>query len=117
MKPIFKISSSAFKEIIAVVLLLAVSAAGIFFFMHGRHGEYAVISLNGEEVCRRPLSEKGVFTVDGIEGMTFEISDEGVRVTDSDCLDKICVNTGYVLLTTESAVCMPNRVIVTVVSS
>lgn len=104
-------------EIAAVVLLLSASAAGIFFFMHGGQGKYAVISLNGEEVCRRSLSEKGVFTVDGIDGMTFEISDEGVRVTDSDCPDKICVNTGYVSLTTGSAVCMPNRVIVTVESS
>lgn len=46
--------------------------------------------------------------------MEFEIADGGVRVKSSDCPDKICVKTGLVSHEGMSAVCMPNRVIVTV---
>ncbi len=38
---------------------------------------------------------------------TIEISDGKIRVTDADCLDKVCVNTGW--LGAMPIICIPNR--------
>lgn len=102
-------------EKIVIILILAVSAVGAaVVFTAADKGDCAVISLSGKEVFRRSLSEEGEFTVPGIPGMRFEIRDGGVRVFSSDCPDKLCVKTGLVTYEEMSAVCLPNRVIVTV---
>lgn len=103
-------------EKITVMILLAVciAAAVIIHLIPADDPAYAVISADGEVVIRRPLSEEGEFSVPEIPNMKFEISDGGVRVTESDCPDKICIKTGRVTGENMSAVCMPNKVIVTV---
>ena len=40
----------------------------------------------------------------------FKIKDNAIAFINSDCPDKICVNTGYIKYAGQSAVCMPNRV-------
>lgn len=102
------------KKIIFAIIAVCLVCSLIFVFMPKKNGSYAVISLNGETVMKRSLSDEGTFTVPQIPNMVFEIADGGVRVADSDCPDKICVKTGFVRHEGMSAVCMPNRVIVTV---
>ncbi|MGN0665722.1 MAG: NusG domain II-containing protein [Huintestinicola sp.] len=98
-------------EISVIILMLICSAAaGCFFFTASPSG-YAVIYKDGTEICRRSLSDNGVFSADGISGMKFEISEGAVRVLESDCPDKICVKSGWLRLESQSAVCMPNKVI------
>ena len=89
-------------------------AAILFMSAESDAADYAVIYLDGEEVFRQSLNKSGKFTVARIEGMTFEISEHGICVVSSDCPDKLCVRCGYVNRPEKSAVCMPNRVIVTV---
>lgn len=45
--------------------------------------------------------------------MEIEVSPGMARVLHSDCPDKICVNTGWLTESGQTAVCMPNRVTVT----
>lgn len=97
--------------IIAVICLLSAAA----FLLYPRDkGRYAVICADGKTVIRKNLSETGSFTCPEIPDMEFEISANGIKVTESDCPDKICIKTGYIKNKGEAAVCMPNRVIVTV---
>lgn len=102
------------KIIIFAVAAVCLVCSVIFVFIPKKSGSYAVISLNGETVMKKSLSDEGTFTVPQIPNMEFEIADGGVRVKSSDCPDKICVKTGLVSHEGMSAVCMPNRVIVTV---
>ena len=46
--------------------------------------------------------------------MELELSPGMARVMHSDCPDKICVNTGWLSEPGQTAVCMPNRVTVTI---
>lgn len=104
-------------EKIIICAILAVCAAAaliITLYSSGHSAKYAVISVDGEEVFRRALTKDGEFTVPEIPDMRFEISGGGVRVIGSDCPDKICIKTGLVTETAMSAVCLPNRVVVTV---
>lgn len=46
--------------------------------------------------------------------MELELSPGMARVMHSDCPDKICVNTGWLSESGQTAVCMPNRVTITI---
>lgn len=89
---------------------------GTFFCTKNLSGGYAVIEIDGQIAEKRPLTQSGEFTVSGAEGMVFVIENGGVRVKSSDCPDKICVKTGLVTAEYQSAVCLPNKVAVYVVS-
>ncbi len=102
-------------EIITLAVVFVLSIAAMLFMSAGSNtADYAVIYLDGEEVFRQSLNKSGEFTVEGINGMTFEISEHGICVVSSDCPDKLCVKCGYINRPEKSAVCMPNRVIVIV---
>ncbi len=45
--------------------------------------------------------------------MTIEVSRSRARVSHSNCPDHICVDTGWLELSGQTAVCMPNRVTLT----
>lgn len=44
----------------------------------------------------------------------FQVEKGRVRFADSDCPDKICINTGWLSESGQTAVCMPNRVTLTI---
>ncbi|MBP0963995.1 MAG: NusG domain II-containing protein [Oscillospiraceae bacterium] len=105
-------------------ILCAAFAAACFFLISGTvfhtkslSGGAAVIEIDGQIAEKRPLTQSGEFTVSGAEGMVFLIENGGVRVKSSDCPDKICVKTGLVTAEYQSAVCLPNKVAVYVVST
>lgn len=104
-------------------ILCAAFAAACFYLVFGTvfhtkslSGGYAVIEIDGQTAEKRPLTKSGEFTVSGAEGMVFVIENGGVRVKSSDCPDKICVKTGLVTAEYQTAVCLPNKVAVYVVS-
>lgn len=105
-------------------ILSAVFAAACFFLIFGTvfhtkslSGGYAVIEIDGQIAEKRLLAQAGEFTVSGAEGMVFAVENGGVRVKSSDCPDKICVKTGLVTAEYQTAVCLPNKVAVYVVSA
>lgn len=102
------------KIITAAIALLCIFSSAVFFLIPRETGKYAVISHDGKTVMKKSLTEEGTFTCPEIPDMRFEISDGGIRAIDSDCPDKICIKTGFVRKEGEAAVCMPNKVIITV---
>ncbi len=102
------------KTIAAIIAVICLLSAAAYLLFPKEKGKYAVISADGKTVMRKNLSETGRFACPGIPDMEFEISEYGIKVTESDCPDKICIKTGYIKNKGEAAVCMPNRVIVTV---
>ncbi len=105
-------------------LLCAAFAAACLYLVFGTFlntqsisNGIAVVEIDGNIAEKRPLSQSGEFTVQGAEGMVFLIENGGIRVKSSDCPDKICVKTGLVTAEYQSAVCLPNRVAVYVVSA
>ena len=101
---------------IAAILL----AASLAFFFRPQPSESlsrAEISVDGKTVMELDLSEDQVLTVDGAGGgyNRIQVRDGAVSVLEASCPDKVCVHTGTVRYPGETIVCLPNRMIVTVI--
>lgn len=103
--------------LLAGVLLLA--AVAVFLLVRTRQagdtgtGPVAVVSLNGQEAARYPLSQDGVFLLNGGSN-TLVISDGEAWVSEANCPDKVCMGMGRISRTGEFIACLPNRLIITV---
>lgn len=100
------------------ILLGVLSAVGLLalllcYAFLGGTGEEVVVTVDGNEVMRLPLSEDTEVTVTGYGGgtNTLVIQDGKVWVREASCPDQICVHTGYAD-EVKSIVCLPNRVVV-----
>lgn len=60
--------------------------------------------------------ERRTLAVPGHENVVLTIGEGEVAFTHSDCPDKICIRTGKLNKSGQSAACLPNRIIVRVVS-
>ncbi len=101
------------KDIVIIALIIL---AGIFlmYLMPGERGSRALVIYNGREIDSLPLDEDMIYRPEVNENVEIEIKDGRVRFLSSDCPDKICVNTGWLEKAGQSAVCLPNRLSVTV---
>ncbi len=72
-------------------------------------GSRVIVQADGKRY-EYSASANGVYKIQGALGFTaFEIRDGQIRITDSPCLNKICVNQGW----QSPLVCLPNEVIIT----
>lgn len=101
--------------VFALVLLLAAAVAAPFFFVP--QGALYLEVRQDQQLVRRVRLADGVqetFTVEGRAGghNTIEIDGRRVRIREADCHDQVCVRTGWLTRAGQSAVCLPNRLVV-----
>ena len=100
--------------VFAVVLVRILSLAP--FFAYGRTANLkAVTYLDGAKYAEYTLAkyEKPIsVTVDGAGRNVVEISKNGVRVTESNCADKLEINGGTINRAGQSLICLPNRFLI-----
>lgn len=108
------LSSTTSADRILFLLLLLLSLSGILFVKEVLPGGRTVyIEVNDRPAYILPLDKDRTVTVEGPLGKTLiEIKDRRVRVTDSPCLNKLCIQQGWVRSGT--IICLPNRVVITV---
>ena len=117
LRGVFLVKSRANRiALIALAAAVAVCICAVCLNKAGSGGKTASIWVDGEVVRTVPLSRDCTFSITNSEGHTveFEVKDGKIRFVSSDCPDKICVNTGFISLETETAICMPNRISVTI---
>ena len=93
---------------ILVVALICSFAAQ--YFMENDTGNYAEILLDGQVVGRLALEENQTYVVPNRTSVRLEVRDGGCGFVHSDCPDKICIHTGFLSITGQTASCLPNRV-------
>ena len=105
--------------IILGVILLGISALLITIFAGRQAPGYVRVSVNGRITAEYRLDTDREFSVTGYDGgeVRGTISGGIVDVTSATCPDKICVNHTVIKRTGESIVCLPNRVVITIISS
>jgi len=94
------------------VIFTLLIALGIFLTVHGstKKGSRIKVSANGT-TYEYSAEKNGTYSVQGELGpTTFEIKDGRVRITDSPCPNKTCINQRW----HSPLVCLPNKVIITV---
>lgn len=104
--------------ILAAVLLLAALAAFAVIQLTKKSGGYAVVVQEGKEIASYPLSEDISVTFQSSNGgyNTLVIKDGKADVTEADCPDKLCVNQNSISFNGETIVCLPNKLVVKIVS-
>ena len=105
-----------------IILLIVILAVGIpmsvLSLTAGTGGDKVKISADGQVYGIYPLDEDGEIEVTE-DGHTNHITIKGgqVSMSYSTCLNQVCVNTGAISETKDAIVCLPNRVVVEIISS
>jgi hypothetical protein len=103
------------KDLFPIIMLLAVAAVAFVLMQKGGRGEYAEVVRDNTVVKRLSLAEDATYSP--IDGVEIEVKNGKAAFAESDCPDKICVNTGFIGNTGQSAVCLPNRLTLRIVGS
>lgn len=106
---------------ILIVGLIIISAAGVFGFKQYVKSSHriAVIKQNGKVIKTIDLdASKGKEQVNipynGNNFNLIEVDSGNIRFVDADCPDKICVKSGWISKSGESAVCLPHKTIINI---
>ncbi len=104
------------RDIIFIGVLLVVALIAFFVVdkFIKKDGNKVVIKVDGEIVKIVNLTDTNNIIVNGYDGGTNTVVIENgtVYMTEADCPDKICVNTGKISKIGETIVCLPHRVVV-----
>ena len=100
------------------VLLLAGAAYLIYSGLHQTAGSFARITVDGSFAADYPLSRDTEEIITGVAGGSLKllIRSGTARVESSTCPDKICVDHFPISHTREVIVCMPNRIVIEIIS-
>lgn len=105
---------SILPDVIVISAILAITLLLLLFsFLLRSKGNTVVVEIDGTVVCSYPLSEDGVFPLNGGTN-TLIIENERARLENSDCPDHTCERTGKIGFVGQTIVCLPNRLSVTV---
>lgn len=106
--------------IIAAVII--VSAVILWIFTSGalskKDGTRAEIYYDSELVKTVELTEGETyeFSIEQLPHVVFRVYEDGsIAFAESDCPDKVCVNTGRLHYVGQTAACLPNRVYIKIV--
>ena len=92
--------------LISLLVLLAV-------FLTKKEGAVALVEINGVTVAEYPLSENGVFPLNGGTNVLV-IEDGEAYLNFSSCPDHTCENTGKIHYVGETIICLPNKLSITI---
>ena len=96
-----------FGAVLAAVLLLRASGCGT-----------VEVRVAGTVTAGYPLDRDASYTITGANGGTnlLVIEDGAARIEEASCPDGVCVHTGRIRRNGQSIVCLPNQVVVEIVS-
>ena len=106
-------------DILILILLIIISAGILFAFLYFNDtpGNEIVIEAKGEIVERIPLqnyeNKSKTFNIEGeIEVSKILVENGRVRMIESPCPNKVCVNTYWIENPGEIIACIPNNIII-----
>lgn len=107
-------------DIIVIAVILAVVGV-ILFFLYGVNtdsGDYVTVEINGEITETLSLNEDKTLEIstDGNGANTLEIKDGVATMIEANCPDGICTNHKPIKRSGESIICLPHKVVITVIS-
>ena len=102
-------------DLILILLLVAVAGVLFFFLRPGEEGTYVLVTVDGQEQGRYPLSEDRTLTIGDEDYNILDIRDGAAAVTEANCGDHTCVRTGEIHRSGESIICLPHKVVVKII--
>ena len=107
-------------DFIVIAVVLSVVGVLVFFlyFVNADSGRYVQVEVNGEVVETLELKEnfEKQYDFDGNTN-TLVIDNGKASVTQANCKDRICVNHKAISRAGESIICLPHKLVVTILDS
>ena len=106
------------RDLLVFLLAAVLAVAGFLQWMPQSGAPVAVIEQDGKEIRRVELdniTQPETVVLEGEISVTVLLEPGQVSILRSDCPDQICVNTGVLTRSGQSAVCLPARVAVRIV--
>ena len=100
----------------AAILLIAAALFGFNYISHKKPAVTAQITVDGKVVETLDLSRDTELTVTGANKGTNHliVRDGEIWCSEASCPDKVCVHQGKKHLSSDTIVCLPNKMIVTI---
>lgn len=102
--------------ILTLAFLLIISN-NIYKNIKTKNNQQVIVSVNGEKRNSFSLEKDTIYRISTKEGYNqIEIKNKIVRMIDADCKDKLCIHQGKIEKDSESIVCLPHKLIVSIKS-
>ena len=113
---IMKLSGKRDLILAAAILLIAAALFGFNYISHKKPAVTAQITVDGKVVETLDLSRDTELTVTGANKWTNHliVRDGEIWCSEASCPDKVCVHQGKKHLSSDTIVCLPNKMIVTI---
>lgn len=103
--------------ILVLCILVFAIMAFVLFFTLGDEGDFAVVTVDGNEVGRYSLYENITVEIPTAQGSNTLLIENGIAyVSEADCPDKICKAHRGISKSGETIVCLPHKLVVSVES-
>lgn len=102
-----------------VLIIAALLAIGYFYFWNGTKGNRVQITVDGVLYGTYDLSvdhEIAITNESGEVTNILHIAGGKAKMTEADCPDKLCMHQNAISLSGENIVCLPNKVVATVIN-
>lgn len=105
--------------LVAGIFFLALITAAFYFIVYPKHGDIVQITANGTVMKTLPLNQNSTYTIKTSENKEniLEIKDGFARISAADCPDKLCVHQKKISKQGETLICLPHKVVVSIISS
>lgn len=100
--------------IIGIAMVALTVFCVIFYLGHRQQGAEVVVTVDGTEYGRYSLEQEQTIDIGGTNELI--IRDGRADMTWADCPDQLCVHQRAISRDGENLVCLPNKVVVTVIS-
>lgn len=100
--------------IIVCALLAALALYLVSQISLGAEASTVVVTLDGQEVLRRPLAVEDVYEIAQDDGSVNRIAveDGAVFMLEANCRDGLCIRQGKMKNTAKTIVCLPHKLVV-----
>lgn len=104
-------------DVILVVLIVLCSGVWLVWLLLPTDTyDTAQIKVNGSLYQEVDLSEDQIIPIHNQYDCVIEVKDHDIRFLSSTCPNQTCVQSGFIAHTTKSAVCIPNRISIQVIT-
>lgn len=108
------------KDLLLIVFILAIAAVGfgVNYYNQKKPAARLEITVDGKVTDTLDLNKDTELTIEGWNGGAnhLVIQDGMAWVDEADCPDKVCIHQGKVAMNRQMIVCLPNRMVATVVA-
>lgn len=106
------------QDFILIFALLAVAVVAFFVINNviSKDGAKVQVLVDGEIFCEYNLKEDGEYEIESDYGLNILVVEAGsAYIKDADCPDKLCVNQGKISKSGQSIICLPHKLVVTII--